>query len=135
MKTLLDDMNRNRRRIREIFQRIDDAVDNDEDVWKTLVREGLISGDHFEKLRALDRTYKEKIANVLKGSKIGQGIPFLPTSLSELRNIFGKLWKKFEKDGRKMVRSKLLPILEELLRRGGIRDAQYAVLMHELDKL
>ena len=49
MKILLDDINNNSRRIREIFQRIDDADDNEEDVWKMLVREGLISGDHFEK--------------------------------------------------------------------------------------
>ena len=28
----------------------------------------------------------EKIASVLKGAKIGQGVPFLPTSLSDLRN-------------------------------------------------
>ena len=41
MKTLLDDMNSNRRRIREIFQHVDDADDNEEDVWKMLVREGL----------------------------------------------------------------------------------------------
>ena len=34
-----------------------------------------------------------------------------------------------------MVKTKLLPILEERLRRDGIRDAQYAVLMQELDKL
>ena len=95
------------------------------------VREGLIS----EKLSDLDGTDMEKIANVLKGSKIGQGIPLLPTSVSELRNIFGKLFKKFEKHGSKMMKTKLLSILEELLRRDGIRDAQYAVLMQELDKL
>ena len=62
-----------------------------------LVRDRLISGDQFEKLSALDGTDMEKIANVLKGSKIGQGIPFLPTVLSELPNKFGKLWEKFEK--------------------------------------
>ena len=128
-------MNSNRRRIREIFQRIDDVVDNEADVWKMLVREGLISGEQYEKLSALDSTDMGKIANVLKSSKIGQGIPFLPTSLSEVRAIFGKLYKKIEKDGSMMVRSKLLPILEELLRRGGITDAQYAVLIQDLDKL
>ena len=41
----------------------------------------------------------EKSACVLKGAKIGQGVPFLPTSLSDLRNIFGKIWEKFEKHG------------------------------------
>ena len=91
MDMLLDYINKNRRRIREIFHRIDDADDNEEDVWKMLVREGLISGDQFEKLSALDGTYMEKSASVLKGAKIGQGVPFPPTPLSDLRNIFGKL--------------------------------------------
>ena len=97
MNMLWDDINNNRRRIREIFQRVDDADDNEEDVLKMLVREGLISGDQFKKLSALDGTYMEKIASVLKGAKIGKGVPFLPTTLSDLRNIFGKLWGKFEK--------------------------------------
>ena len=44
MNMLLDDINNNRRRIREIFQHIDDADDNEEGVWKMLVREGFISG-------------------------------------------------------------------------------------------
>ena len=135
MNMLLADINNNRRRIREIFQRIDDADDNEEGVWKMLVREGLISGDQFEKLSALDSADMEKIASLLKGAKIGQGVPFLPMSLSDLRNIFGKLWEKFKKHGSKMVKTKLLPILEELLRRGGITVAQYAVLMQELDNL
>ena len=77
----------------------------------------------------------ERIASVLKGAKIGQGVPFLPTSLSDLCDIFGKLWGKIEKHGSKMVKTKLLPILGELLHLSGIRDAQYAVLMQELDKL
>ena len=117
MNMLLDDINTNRCRIREIFQLIDDADDNEEDVWKMPAREGLISGDQFEKQSALDGTDMEMIANVLKGSKIGQGIPFLPTSLSELLNIFGKLYKKFEKHGSKIVKTNLLLILEEFLRR------------------
>ena len=63
------------------------------------VREGLISRDQFEKLSDLDGTDMEKIANVLKASKIGQGIPLLPTSLSELRNIFRELYKKSKNMG------------------------------------
>ena len=43
MNILLDDINNNRRRIQEIFQRIDDADDNEEDVWKMLVRKGMTS--------------------------------------------------------------------------------------------
>ena len=46
---LLDDINNNRRRIQEIFQRIDDAEDNE-------VREGLISDEQFEELENLENT-------------------------------------------------------------------------------
>ena len=53
MNMLLDDIINDRRRIREIFQRIDDADDNEEGVWKMLLCEGLISGDQFEKLSGL----------------------------------------------------------------------------------
>ena len=49
-KILLDDINNNRRRIQEISQRLDDAENNEEDIWKILVREGLISDEQFEKL-------------------------------------------------------------------------------------
>ena len=92
VKMLLSDINNNRRRVQELFQRIDDAEDNEEDIWKLLARQGLISDEQFEKLRTLDNTDIETIASVLKGVKIGQGIPFLPRSLKGLRTVFGDLW-------------------------------------------
>ena len=104
---LLDDINNNRRRIQEIFQRIDDAQDNEEDIWKILVRERLISDEQFEELKDLQNTEIEKISNVLKGTKIGQGIPFLPTALEGLRQKFAKLWE----DG---VKNKILPVLKDM---------------------
>ena len=132
---LLSDINNNRRRIQELFQRIDVAEDNEEDIWKLLARQGLISDEHFESLSKLDNTYVEIIASLLKGVKIGQGIPFLPTSLKGLRTIFGALWTEFTKNVSEMMKNKLLPVLKELLRRGGITDEQYSVLIKEFDKL
>ena len=34
-----------------------------------------------------------------------------------------------------MMENKLLPVLKELLRRGGITDEQYSALIKEFDKL
>ena len=129
---LLGDINNYHRRIQEIFQRIDDADDNEEDIWKILVREGLISDEQLEKLSKLENTELEKISSILIDTKIGQGIPFLPTSLKGLRTLFDTLWKEFIKDGGEM--NKLLPVLEELRRRG-ITDEQFSRLRKELDKL
>ena len=125
---LLDDINNNRRRIQEIFQRIDDADDNEADIWKMLAREDLISDEQFEELKDLENTEVEEISNILKGVKIGQGIPFLPTSLKDLRHMFGQLWEKG-------VKNKILPVLKELLRRGGVTIGQFSTLVDELDKL
>ena len=38
VQMLLSDINNNRRRVQELFQRIDDAEDNEEDIWKLLAR-------------------------------------------------------------------------------------------------
>ena len=40
LKILLSDINNNRRRVQELFQRIDDAEDNEEDIWKLLAPQG-----------------------------------------------------------------------------------------------
>ena len=103
MKILLSDINNNRRRVQELFQRIDDAEDYEEDIWKLLACQGLISDEQFEKLSKLDNTDIETIASVLKGAKIGRGIPFLPTSLKGLRTLFGALWPEFTKNGSEMM--------------------------------
>ena len=50
--------------------------------------------------------------SLLKGTKSGQGILFLPTSMTALRHTFGQLWEAGVKD-------KISPVLKELLRRGG----------------
>ena len=39
VKMLLNDINNNRRRVQELLQRIDEAEDNEEDIWKLLARQ------------------------------------------------------------------------------------------------
>ena len=76
VKMLLSDINNNRRCVQELFQRIADAEDKEEDIWKLLARQGLIPDEQFEKLSKLDNTDIETIASILKGVKIDQWIPF-----------------------------------------------------------
>ena len=91
----MSDINNNRYRVQELFQRIDDAEDNEEDILKLLARQGLISDEQFEKLNKLDNTILKPLR--VKGVKIGQGIQFLPTSLKGLHSMFGALWTEFTK--------------------------------------
>ena len=98
---LLSDTNNYCSHVQELFQRIDDAEDNEEDIWKLLACQGLISDEQFEKLSKLDNTDIETIESLLKDVKIGQGIPFLLTSLKGLHTSV-------------MMKNKLLPVLKEL---------------------
>ena len=93
-----------------------------------MVREGLISDEQFEELENLENTEIENISTVLKGVKVGQGISFLPTTMVALPS-FGQLWKAGG------AKNKILPVLKELLRSGGMTDGQYSILVNELDKL
>ena len=127
---LVDDIHRNHSRIHEIFRRIEDG--DEETVWKMLAREGLISDDQFLKLQHVDGADVDKISDVLKTSKIGQGISFLPTALSELRNTLKQLYEKFKEEGSEFVRKKLSPILDELRRLGAMTDDQYSTIQSVL---
>ena len=73
VKMLLVDINNNRCHVQELFLRIDDVDDNEEDIWKLLAWQGLISDEQFEKLSKLGNTDIETIGRILKGVKIGQG--------------------------------------------------------------
>ena len=117
---LLSDINNNRHRVQELFQCNDDSEDNEEDIWKLLARQGLLSDEQFEKVSKLYNTDTER---------------FLPTPLKRLRAIFGALWTEFTQNGSEMIKNKLLPVLKELLRRGGITDEQYSTSIKEFDKL
>ena len=76
----------------------------------------------------MENTEVEEISNILKSVKIGQGIPLLPTALKELRHMLGILWEEG-------VKNKILPVLKELPRRGGMTDGQYSILVDKLYKL
>ena len=49
--------------------------------------------------------------------------------MAALRYTLGQLWKAG--DGK----NKILPVLQELLERGGMTDGQYSILVDELHKL
>ena len=75
----------------------------------------------------LQRIHLNRVSRVC-ATKIGQGIPFLPAALEGLRQKFAKLWE----DG---VKNKILPVLKEMLRRGGVTIEQFMILLNELEKL
>ena len=61
------------------------------------------------------------VALVIKETKVGQGVKFLPNTMKSLRESLGAV-----------IKTQLIPVLEELHRRKRITDKQYATVKREL---
>ena len=88
LKILLDDIQHNRYRVRSIFTRLKNAQDERDitNIVEQLAREELISTEQYEKLLEDDAAYTlATTANIVKDTKIGQGLKFLPTSIGGLQ--------------------------------------------------
>ena len=101
IKMLLDDIIKNRYRVDQIIQRLMDAEDKDEmsTILQMLVREGLLSDEQFKQLGELEDPDFEKITEVIKDTKMGQGLNFLPRTISKLRPTLHPYWQNWKKMG------------------------------------
>ena len=97
-----------------------------------LVREGLLSDKQFEKLVELDVSDLAAVALVIKDTRVGQGVKFLPNTMKSIRESLGTLSKELIDTGSALMKTQFIPVLEELHRREGITDKQYAAVKREL---
>ena len=95
LKILLDDIAQNRHRVQAILTRMADA-DGEEALsftLKQLAREELLSEEHY--LILVDALLEEfnysRLVDVIKGTKIVQGLKFLPRKLADLTKNF-QIW-------------------------------------------
>ena len=94
LKMVIDGINKNRYRIDSIFRRLDEAEDDELSILKGLVREVLLSDKQFEKPVELDVSGLPTVALVIKYTKVGQGVKFLPSTMKSLRESLGTLSKE-----------------------------------------
>ena len=115
IKILLDDIEKNRYRVEQIFQRLMDVEDKEEmlTVLKTLVSEGYLSGEQFEQLAELEDPDLHTIKEVITNTKIGEGLKFLPKTISNLRHTLQSLLTELKESGSTLLKSKITAIMEE----------------------
>ena len=80
---MLDDIARNRHRVQSIIKLMADAMGKKEEmafILKQLAREELLSEEQYLKLaqRGIDELTSSRLADIIKETKIGQGIKFVP---------------------------------------------------------
>ena len=89
LKILLDDIAQNRHRVKTILMRMADADGEEAFTLKQLAREGLLSEEPHLKLDDVlleEEFNSSRLVEVIKDTKIGQGLKFLPRKLAELTN-------------------------------------------------
>ena len=134
LKMLLNYIDRNRYRVQSIVSRLSDAESERERVGilEQLTREGLLSQEQFEKLEDLKQVDLPRVIDIIKETKIGHGIKFLPSTLPDLKNRLHLLLTRDTVDTElSRVKREIHALLEELLRREAISAEHYATIKED----
>ena len=127
IKMLLDDIEKNRYRVEQIFQKWMDVEDKEEmlHTLRRLVREGHLSDEQFERFAELEGPDLQNIKEVITETKVGGELLFLPRTIINLRHALQSLLTELKESGSAFLKSKIAAIMEELLRRNAIRVEEY----------
>ena len=80
----------------------------------------------------IDEIDIEKLMDVIKETKIGQGMNFLPRKTGDLIDSLREWMQEFVEMGGTVLQSKISSVLNELLRRKTISDERYNELKEEI---
>ena len=128
---LLNDIADNRHRVQTILTRLKDNG-KDENTLKQLVREQLLSPEQYEKAAAaLDLT---AIADIIKDTKVGRGLKFLPRTVDDLKKKLQVLLNEIATKGIDAIKKELIAILDELLHKNGITKDEYISINNDIKK-
>ena len=101
-----------------------------------LAREELLSKEQFDKLAKLEESFDlPAVALVIKDTKIGHGLKFLPRKMNDLVKSLQTLLAEFDETGSSMVRNNVIAVLDELLQRKGFTQERYNSIKDENDIL
>ena len=125
LKMLLDDIDRNRYRVQSILKRTADAMGKPKEmaiILKQLAREELLSDEQYLKLAQLsmNELNSSRLADIIKDTKIGQGIKILPRKLIDLTKQLQIWLEELAKSKSSALQKNVAAVLEELLRRKDI---------------
>ena len=135
---IVGDVYKNRYRVNSILSGLQRSLEqhgaeNIKSVLNRLAREELFSQEQFTQLSDLDVDMElQDIVVIIKETKVGRGIAFLPRSLSGLADELAKIAKEFIEKEIKPEASKLEAVMADLLRRKGISRQNYKTLKDNL---
>ena len=132
---LLREIERNRDRVQQVIRKmgtlfLEDADDKEVvNVLRRLAKEDLLSHEQYTKLVALENLLDmEKLVAVMKETKIGRGLNFIPRKTMDIWKKLRKLLEEFDKEGDSEVRSEVLALMDELLTRKELTKKEYDIM-------
>ena len=91
-----------------------------------MIHEELLSEEQFEKIGKLEESFDlHAVALIIKDTKIGQAMKFLPRKMNDLVKNLQLLLEELTETGKFTLRNKISGVLDELLRRKGISHDRY----------
>ena len=128
LKILLDDIARNRHRVQSIIKRTANVMGEKEGmalILKQLAREKLLSDEQYLKLAQMDidELNSSRIAEIIKKTKVGQGMQFLPRKLTDLTKQLQIWLEELAESGAFAVRNKVVAVLDNYFDRKASRNS------------
>ena len=133
IQILLRDINDNRYRVKAILTRLKDSQ-NCMATLNQLFHEELLSQVQYDKIKGLGNNNNlQAIADIIKGTKYGQGLKFLPRERSELSKDFQRLIVKAASEGiSKLEKNLMTAYLNELLKQNIITEHECNSVKEEI---
>ncbi len=126
LRSLLNDIKNTRYRVKSVMERVKNANGDDQlHVLQQLAKEELLSDEQFQKMIELEDMTMPAVVDIIKETKTGQGLKFLPRSIVGLSKKLPILIEELVKTGMSRVKRELSGVFEELLRQGGVTLKQY----------
>ena len=129
IKMLINDIERNRQRVKSVVNRFSQAGDDrDSRLWiiKQLAKENLImEQQYFRLVEEIEELDIKRLIDVIKEFKIGEGLDFLPRKTNRLIDTLQEWLDEFVEKGGSALKKKIGAVLNELLRRKEISPQRY----------
>ena len=101
------------------------SVKDVSDILKRLVRERLISEEQYDALSEDDNLNLDKVISVIKTTKIGRGINFLPRKTEDLQKKLYDWATSYTDEQQPDLKKKIIAALDELRFRKRLAEGKY----------
>ena len=133
---LSKNVDENRYRVKNILTRLNRASNEEQflDALQALSKEGLLSRNQYDQLKLSGHSIGiSNIANIIKSTKLGRGIPFLPRLSRDLKQTLKDIAGESKESTCFVLKKELLAIIDELLYRKCISNEDYEAIINEVE--